>query len=188
MKNVKTEKKCSGAVLGLAVTLVSVFVCNLPAIAQPKALGGLFSFSNIGLSYEHFIHGGSSFIDASVSLRTSEMILDRSVTPGFSGSLTWNFPFLTKRLGSEHLLNFYAGPGIVAGYEKDFKTAYGIFVGLVGKVCVECGFDRNVFLTASVSPVVGAHIVSSGKGYTMTYFKNGLLQTIMPEVGIKYRF
>jgi hypothetical protein len=85
-------------------------------------------------------------------------------------------------------ISFFAGPGIMAGYVTDFKNTPGAAFGLKGRIGVECRFKRSVSLSASLSPTIGCHITSSGENIKMLLYKSGLLQTVIPEIGLKYAF
>ena len=58
----------------------------------------------------------------------------------------------------------------------------------MGKIGVECRFIRRVNLTASISPVIGSHLIYNNGLVTMKWYRNGLYYALVPEIGIKYRF
>ena len=86
---------------------------------------------------------------------------------------------------------------MVAGYGKDYskskkttpvESSDGVFFGIMGKIGVECRFIRRVNLTASISPVIGSHLIYNNGLVTMKWYRNGLYYALVPEIGIKYRF
>lgn len=181
--------KDSGSILRLLFVVVSAFlVSHTVTSAQPKSFGATFSFTGFALSYEHELSNIESFIEASFKAETSEIFLYKTGVPGVSCSIIWNIPLKTWKSGEGNKLTFFAGSGITVGCGNDYDLPYGVFFGLKGRVGVECNFARNVVISASVSPVIGSHIVFYNDHLTMRYYKNGLLYSLIPEIGIKYRF
>ena len=58
--------------------------------AQPKTLGTTFSFSGIGLTYEHYLND-ESFINADIKSEMLSYFIDRNRHPGISASVSCNF-------------------------------------------------------------------------------------------------
>lgn len=181
--------KDSGSILRLLVVVVSAFIMSHTVIsAQPKSFGATFSFTGLALSYEHDLSNTDSFIEASFKAETSEVFLYRTGVPGLSGSVTWNIPLKEWESDEGNRVTFFAGPGLTVGCGNDYNLPYGAFFGLKGRIGVECNFVRNIVISASVSPIIGSHIVFYSDHLTMRYYKNGLLYSLIPEIGIKYRF
>lgn len=181
-------KDCGSICRSLLVVLSAFFMSQHIMSAQPKSLGATFSFTGIALSYEHELRGMDSFIEASVKAETSEVFLYRTDTPGVSGSITWNFPLKQWTSAEGNRLTFFAGTGLTAGCSNDHNLLYGIFFGLKGRAGVECSFARSVLISACISPVIGSHIAFYSDHITMRHYMNGLLYSLIPEIGIKYRF
>ena len=181
--------KDRGSILRLIfVVMTTCLMSHISISAQPKSLGATFSFTGIALSYEHGLNKTGSFIEASIKAETSEIFLYRTVSPGISGSITWNFPIKEWTSDEGNKLTFFAGPGLTIGCANDYNLPYGAFFGLKGRVGVECNFARNVVISACFSPVIGSHIVFYSDHLTMRHYKNGLMYSLIPEIGIKYRF
>lgn len=155
--------------------------------AQPKALGGTFSFCGIGISYEHNLSQGC-FLQADVRAETTEFFMNRTDRPGISASFTSNFILKEITSRNDNSIVFFAGPGISIGKAHDFHKDNGYFFGLKGRAGVECCFDRNVSISLSLNPLLGSHMVLHEDHAEMKYYKNGLLNVIMPEIGIKHMF
>ena len=172
------RKAC--AVISVALLTASV------SYAQPKAAGATFSFKGISLSYEHCMN--DSFLEASLKAETAETFLYRSECPGISGSLTWNFRIREWISSEGNTITVFAGPGLIAGYGPDFKRQSGLFYGLKGRAGIECDFERNVVISLAVSPIIGSHIVFHTDHISMNPYLNGLIYSVLPEIGIKYRF
>ena len=160
----------------------------LPLHSQPKSVGAVFTFSNIGLVYEHSLAASDSFVELSLRGETAELHAGRQKYPGISASLTWNIVFKEWLSSDGNIVRLFAGPGVMAGYTADFKEVYGFAFGLKGRIGGECCFSRNALISLSLSPVIGSHIVSLPDHNSMKYYKNGLIYCIIPEIGIKYRF
>ena len=165
--------------------------------ARSKAIGATFSYTGVAISYEHYTRKDNSYLDLSLKAEFSEFTSGRSSYPGISTSLTWNSPLKEWSTSEGNTVRIFAGPGVTAGYGKDYsnsrktmsdKSSDGIFFGIMGKVGVECRFSRKVNLTASVSPVIGSHLIYNNGIVTMKWYRNGLYHTLIPEIGIKYRF
>jgi hypothetical protein len=112
----------------------------------------------------------------------------RASHPGASASLIWNMVFAEKSSSLGNRISFFAGPGIMVGYVTDMNDIAGGAFGLKGRVGVECSFKRKVTLSASLSPILGCHITSQNAEVKMKLYKSGLIQAIIPEIGIKYTF
>lgn len=171
----------------LVTLIVSLLYIGI-SYAQPKAIGTTYSFSGICISYEHSVKG-DSFIEAEIKAELSEVFVNRTDMPGVSTSFTWNYVLKNWTSAEGNEVRMYAGPGIAAGICKDFKKPSGIFLGLKGRIGTECSFSsRNIIISACLAPVLGTHVTLNGKILEMRYYRNGLLSTIMPEVGIRYMF
>ena len=176
-----------GKVHNLLLT-ATVFLLSLSVLsAQPKAVGAEFSANGLGLSYEHRVES-DNFISLHLWMEADDYIWLRADHPGASLSLSWNMVFAEKTSPYGNRITFFAGPGIIAGYVTDFKNTPGAAFGLKGRIGVECRFKRSVTLSASLSPIIGCHITSSGENIKMLLYKSGLLQTVIPEIGLKYAF
>ena len=181
--------KDSGSILKLLLVVVSaLFMSQAISSAQQKSLGATFSFTGFAVSYEHELSKTGSFIEVSVKAETSEIFLYRTVVPGISGSITWNFPLKEWESAEGNKLTCFAGPGLTIGCGNDYNLPYGAFFGLKGRIGVECNFTRNVVISACLSPIIGSHIVFYKDHLTMRPYKNGLIYSLLPEIGIKYIF
>ena len=64
-----------------------------------------------------------------------------------------------------------------------------VMVDCKGRLGMEIVYDRNVNISICVAPVLGLHMARDMSGNLLArYYRYGLLQTIMPEIGISYRF
>lgn len=155
--------------------------------SQPKSVGAAFSFRGISAVYEHR-NAEDSFAEVSLTMDLAESVVSREVTPGFLASATWNFVISHWMSRNSNRIDFYAGPGIIAGYCKEYEGAYGPVFGVRGRVGIECTFDRNICISLSLNPTLGCHIKVLNESLEMNCYKGGLIGSILPAVGIKYSF
>lgn len=155
--------------------------------AQNRAVGTSYSYAGIALTYEQPL-SDETFMDLQLRAEAFEVFNSKAPYPGMSASMTWNMYFADLQSGNGNYIRFFAGPGIIAGYMPDMRTPYGAVFGLKGRVGGECLFDRNIAISMSLSPVLGAHVTMREGMPHMKFFLNGLRYGLMPEVGIKYLF
>ena len=170
----------------LLITALSLMMIG-ECLAQPKSIGTFYSVSGIRLSYEHYIDS-ESFIDLSLKAECGDLFFGMGIWPGLTTSFTWNMYFsrFDSRNGNE--IRLYAGPGLNLGWTNDLLRPMGMTFGLKGSLGVECEFDRNVTISAALSPVIGTHMVFHEDFIDMRYYRMGLMGLIMPEAGIRYTF
>ena len=155
--------------------------------AQSKAIGADFSIMGAGFSYEHYMDA-DGFISLDICFDADDLMWLRATVPGVSASLVWNMVFAEKTSAYGNKISFFAGPGIMTGYVTDLSSTAGAAFGLKGRVGLECRFKRPVTLSASLSPVLGCHITTGNAEVRMRLYQSGLMQLIIPEIGIKYTF
>lgn len=170
----------------LLITALSLMMIG-ECLAQPKSIGAVFSVSGVRLSYEQYIDS-DSFMDLSLKAECGDMFFGKGTLPGLTASFSWNLYFsrFESRNGNE--IRLYAGPGLNLGWTNDLMRPMGMTFGLKGSLGVECEFDRNVTVSASLSPVIGTHLLFTEEYIDMRYYRMGLMGLIMPEAGIRYTF
>lgn len=170
------------------LTIALLCLVMVQTVAQPKSAGASFSYTGLGLCYEHEFPENSSFVELALKCEMSQFISGRTDCPGLSVGLTWNTTIKEWASCEGNTLRFFAGPGVIVGYGTDHKRIYGAFCGLKGRVGGECEFARNALISISISPIIGTHIVMSQGVLTMNIYRNGLIYGLVPEIGIRYRF
>ena len=155
--------------------------------AQPKAVSSSWSFSGIGLGYEHMA-GDDCFVQIDLKTDTVDLFNERHWTPGGTLSFTWNLIFksIVSPYGSK--VSFFAGPGAVIGWTDDNKAPAGAIFGIKGRVGAEWTFNRDVSISLSTSPSLAMHLSADDGEYNMRTYRNGLVYGLIPEIGIKYCF
>ena len=157
------------------------------AAAQTRSLGASFSFSGIGIEYEHALNN-SCFINADARAEMLAFFMNRSDVPGMSASFSCNFILKEWASRNKNSIRFFAGPGVTVGLTHEFRKDNGMFFGLKGRVGAECWFDRNVALSICLNPILGSHLTIVDKHIEMRYYTNGLINAILPEIAVKYTF
>ena len=177
---------CLKAKAAIAILLAIASIHT--ASAQNNTLGTSWSFSGIGVTYERNT-SENTFAHIAVQAEMGEMFRGTTPYSGMSAAFTWNHIFAQAESRDGTPVHFFAGPGIAAGASKDFNGPRGLFIGLKGRVGARCSFDRNIDLAVGVAPVLGLHrYVGQNKNAILKCYNNGILQTLMPEIVIAYRF
>lgn len=169
------------------LTFVTAILFLSVASAQTRSVGTSWSFSGIGLTYSHEA-GNRSFFDIQCKVELGEVLMNRTNIPGVSLAFTRNYIIREWDTEDGNTIYLISGPGISAGWSSDFLTNHGIHIGLKGCFGIECRYRRNINLSFCLAPVIGVHISKQNDYMKMEYHRNGLLGTILPEVGIKYSF
>jgi hypothetical protein len=176
---------CLAAKAAIAMILAVASVHT--ASAQMKTLGTSWSLSGIGVFYEKH-SSAQTFIHISVQAEMGEMFRGTTPYSGLSAAFTWNHIFAQVESRNGTPVQFYAGPGIAAGASKDFDGPRGLFFGLKGRLGVQCLYKRKVNISVAVAPVIGIQLAKIDENFVTRAYRNGLLHTIVPEIGISYRF
>lgn len=156
--------------------------------AQTRSLGASFSFSGAGICYEDVL-GEDSFYQLGLKAELVEVFTGRADSPGVSVGFTCNYIIRRWQSENDNEIIFYAGPGIETGWVRDFRSDRGGFVGLKGRIGLQCLFPRKIKVSLSLAPCIGAHFTSKEEtGVRMEFYRNGLLSAVMPEIGIRYSF
>lgn len=170
-----------------AAILILTLMGTMCLWAQPKAIGTAYSFSGISAVYEHEI-SEETFLDASVKAELGEVFNARASFPGASASISWNLILKKWEREEGESFRLFAGTGIHAGWGNDMRKAEGFNFGLKGRFGLECLFKRKVSVSLVLAPVIGMHMTVLEESLKMEYYRNGLLNGIMPEIGIRYAF
>ena len=157
------------------------------AHAQPKAAGSSYSLCGVGLTYEHYLNR-DAFLHTDLRAEMLAVFMNRENNPGISASLSYNLIFKEWKSRNSNTICLFGGPGVALGMSHDFRKDMGYFFGLKGRVGVECCFDRHISVSLTLNPVIGSHMVLKEKHIEMKYYKNGLISTLFPEIGIEYEF
>ena len=175
-------------VFKILVAVSTAFFLSMGAMnAQKKAAGCSFSLRGLGISYEHCLES-DSFVTIDLDLDTDDYMWNRARIAGVSADFVWNKVFAEKTSSLGNKISFFAGPGAMMGYVTDFKDIPGFAFGLKGRIGVQCRFKRPIILSATLSPVLGSHLTYNEGELSMKLYRSGLMQLVVPELGVKYAF
>lgn len=167
--------------------MLMAIVSHSAVYAQKNTVGTSWSFSGIGLTYERNV-SEEAFAHVAVQAEMAETFLGRAMYPGISTAFTWNLVFAQFESRNGIPVRFYAGPGFATGISHDMHGRHGLFFGLKGRAGMQCIFDRRINISVSLAPILGIHISEDDENILTRPYANGLLQAVMPEFGISYRF
>ena len=170
----------------LLLTALSLLAMG-EAAARHKSAGATFSFNGFSLAYEQFVDKGS-FIEIGLKAECLDLFFGQSLYPGISSSFTWNMVIKEKISRNGNLIRFFAGPGVSLGWGPDYMRSHGLSFGLKGRVGAECEFERNITISVSLAPIIGAHLQFVDNYLNMRYSRSGIIAAALPEIGIRYRF
>lgn len=163
--------------------MIMAFALNHAAMAQEHSLGTLWSFSGIGLTYEHNV-SSEAFAQVSLQTEMADIFLGKAMHPGISAAFTWNLVFAQLESRNGTPLRFYAGPGLTAGTSAD--SSPGLFFGLKGRVGMQCLFDRRINVSIALAPTLGIHVSRDEENMITQIYRPGLLQIARPEISLSY--
>lgn len=155
--------------------------------AQKNVIGTSWSFSGIGITYERHMDDGT-FARIGVQTEMTDAFLGHCTKAGASASFTWNIVFASITSRNDIEVRFYAGPGVAIGYNSDREVPYGAFFGLKGRLGARCSYSRNIDIEVGIAPVLGLHRHNIENDTIMSLYRQGLIQILMPEIVIAYRF
>ena len=171
----------------LAIAIILAVASVHMASARNRSMGTSWSLTGIGLTYEYHT-SDNTFAHVAVQAEMGEMFRGTTPYSGLSAAFTWNHIFAQVESANGTPVRFFAGPGIAAGASKDFNGPRGLFLGLKGRLGVQCIYERRVNISLSIAPVLGIQLAKTDENFVTRTYRNGLLQAIVPEIGINYRF
>lgn len=169
-----------------AILLLTAAASSQMVFAEPRSVGGVFSFSGINLSYQH-VKSESSFYEFNAGIDFEGILGGDALYPGIRAGFTYNFIFFSHTFDSG-TLSTYAGIGFAAGYLRDRDMSTGPMAGLQGKIGLEYRFHVPVILSLDFSPVLGLHLDSREMNSSLNMYMGGLLRAYYPRLGIRYCF
>lgn len=171
----------------VAIAIILAIATIPMASAQKNTLGTSWSLSGIGLTYERHT-SENTFAQIAVQAEMGEMFIGRTPYSGLSAAFTWNHIFAQVESRGGTPMLFFAGPGLAAGASKDLNGPRGLYFGLRGRVGVMCIYERGINISVSLAPTLGIQLTKDDENFITRTYRNGLLQSVLPEIGISYRF
>ena len=183
----------AGLKKGLAA-LVAIIV--LPALgwkasaqyATSLSLGSFHSPKGIGLCLE--TQQEASFFDSYNIIADMFGVLrgDYS-TPGIKATYYRNI-IIKHRHGTYHDSDFYAGPGVTAGYVRDIHQPFSAVAGMAGVMGYRLYFDSKritICMEAGLDLALELNRNNRFRNINLTIYKSGYIHTFYPQVRILYR-
>lgn len=171
-----------------AAVILSCFLMQETALAQNVEVGILSSPRRAGASVGIPLGSGTT----GMLLRCYADILDvldGSHSPGVMADWHLLFPVAERKMDGGMSMTLNAGAGLAAGHVRDFHDRAGLSGGLSGLFTAEFAFHRPIVISVGISGVLGCHMTSENKfSSTMTFYRNGIVRALIPEVTISYRF
>lgn len=178
--------------LMIAVTL-ALCIC---ADAQNHGLGLFNSPKGFGISYEQEGTKSTEFFSSySLYADIYGLCASRTPHPGikFNASRLYYIDIIN---GQQTSYIFYVGPGITAGYAHDFEKDYwldfyktlskraGAILALSGTGGCRITFNRSIMLDLSLTIEAGMHLRKENGSTKLSLYKNGIIQTLYPQLTI----
>ncbi len=148
----------------IAAALVLGFA--VAASAQPRAVGVRLGWG-AEASYQHTVYN-EDFVEVDLGLCTFD---------GLNASAVYNFMIAQPAWTDRGDWGFYAGPGLAVGMGGLLSKDEAYFnLGVAGQVGLEYTFWFPLQLSFDVRPVLGFG------------FNHGFHWSVMPAIGVRYRF
>ena len=147
----------------IAAALVLGFA--VVASAQPRAIGLRLGWG-AEASYQHTVYN-EDFVEVDLGLCTFD---------GLNASAVYNFMIAQPACTDRGYWGFYAGPGLAVGMGGLTTDSAYFNLGVAGQVGLEYTFWFPLQLSFDIRPVLGFG------------FNYGLHWSVMPAIGVRYRF
>ena len=154
--------------------------------AQPRSLGGVFSFSCAEISYQHGT-ADSTFFEINAGVDFCGVLDGQVQHPGIRAGFSCNF-IVWGHSFSTGDLSALAGIGFTTGYVRQTGVSFGPMAGLTGKIGIEYLFRVPVILSLDFTPVLGMHLEGRGSDSRLKLYQEGLMKAYYPRLGIRYVF
>ena len=173
----------------LAFVAVSILLMtDAGVVAQNRSVGGNFAYNEFSAMLRMPLEEKQS-VRISANLDMSGVIPGDYLFPGVSANVAYLYEFAGITFPSGESMGFLAGPGAGVGYVRDTSGAYGAIVSLTGCIGFEYVFMVPVSISLTLEPCIGLHLSRDRFGYlSMGFYKAGLIYSLLPHLGIKYRF
>ncbi len=166
--------------------LVSAALVPGTGTAQPRSVGGVFSFSGAEVSYQHS-NSESTFFEINAGIDFCGVLDGQVASPGVRAGFTYNFNIWGHEFGTG-VFSVLAGIGCSAGYVRQTGMSFGPMAGLAGKIGIEYLFKVPVILSLDFTPVLGMHLEGQGSGSLLKVYQEGIIKAYYPRLGIRYVF
>lgn len=116
-------------------------------------------------------------------------VINGRYSPGYKVEYFLNYDFKSWQCSDGLKINFYSGPGAMAGFLRDIDNDWGFCAGLCGDTGFSFNFKSSFKISIGFSGSLAYHVSrKSVRTYSVNLYKNGILTAICPVVGIRYVF
>lgn len=164
--------------------------------AQPASLGVFNSLKGIGATVE-IPRGENEFMSFVAFTEIYGIPTGRCDKPGVKARFSHNFIFKTFEQEAT-IFMLYAGPGVTAGYMRDFEVGRridktltlthnpGLMAALCGSIGCRFSFESRIALDLSFTADLGIHARKDEALHNIDVrmYRNGLMQAFYPELSI----
>ena len=153
------------------------------------AIGGHFSPEGTGIGIDIPTKEGAAMHSIRILADLDGLMTGISNLPGAKGEYILSYILKSAVSTKGYSYRITAGPGLMGGYARDRGKGYGPIFGLCGSLGLDLILDNNVNVSFGITTEVGAHLdYRTRYNSTLTFYKNGIINTIYPSVSVKYRF
>ena len=178
----------------VAAALVAFLL--LPALAwrasaqEPNSLslGTFHSPKGLGLCVESQ-QESTSFDSFNLIADMFGILRGEYSSPGIKATYYRNI-ILKQHKGDGYLADFYAGPGVTAGYVRDIHEPFSAVAGMAGVIGGRFYFDRKrivICIEAGMDLALELNRNNRFRNIDLTIYKSGILHTFYPQIRILYR-
>ncbi|MDT3366051.1 MAG: hypothetical protein LIQ26_02045 [Bacteroidota bacterium] len=171
------------------VPVIVFLCCVFQGAAQERHLGTVQSPKGIGFFYAY---GSRTELNHfSFALDFDGIFRGHTRRPGFRLGYQKHFSLPVYRLADGTDLDFFYGPGVVAGAVRDGEDFQGPMVALRGVLGLCFIFPERPFtLGFAISGDLGVHMqrVAGQNTNVLRLYRGGLRRIWMPEIHLSYRF
>ena len=178
-----------------ALTLL-VALLILPASAwlapaqdfKSLSLGTFHSPKGLGLSIESQ-QEEKSFDSLDIIIDTFGILRGDYSTPGFKATY-YRGIILKHRHTEDYDADFYAGPGVTAGYVRDIHEPFSAVAGMAGVIGGRLYFDRKklvICFEAGLDLALELNRNNRYRNIDLTLYEAGIYHVFYPQVRILYR-
>jgi len=171
------------------LTFALALLWGTGANAQIRSVGTYHSYKGIGMSCQTGSPGSRDFNYFVFYADMSKVFSGKSQVPGVKFNYSHNVRLHTFTPLEREDICIFAGSGVSAGWVSDGqRDAFGFESALTGSFGFRAAFSRKLMLTAGLTLEVGAFIYHDGRGLRYSLYRNGVTQSIYPQISISYMF
>lgn len=171
------------------ITIISaVLLSCCPVFAQDRSAGLNLSCNELAAAI-HLPLDDEGILCVSANLDLTCVLSGKELFPGVSADIVYLYVFADRRFDSGESMRFYAGPGFSSGYVRNMDGEYGAMASMTGCVGFEYLFNVPFSISLTLEPALGIHFHQDEYGGVgMDFHMPGLIASLFPHLGIRYRF